>query len=166
MDQQTKIQMISDLENLGAWSGDEPERIPTVVELGADYLLASSPRRPAPATLRDRLAARIDQEPAHVATDPEGRIIAINPAFSGLCGFSFAEIRGKKPGTFLQGPETDPAAVDTIRQAVGNQASCTVELVNYHKDGSPYRVRIEVQPVRDAGGRLTGFAATETKLDR
>lgn len=166
MDQQTKIQMISDLENLGAWSGDEPERIPTVVELGADYLLASSPRRTAPAALHDRLAARIDQEPAHVSTDPEGRITAINPAFSGLCGFSFAEIRGKKPGTFLQGPETDPSAVDTIRQAVRNQEPCIVELVNYHKDGSRYWVRIEVQPVRDAVGRLTGFAATETQLDR
>jgi len=158
--------MISDLENLGAWSADELERIPTVVELGADYLLASSPRRPAPAALQARLAARIDQEPAHVSTDSEGRITAINPAFSGLCGFSFSEICGKKPGAFLQGPESDPSAVDTIRQAVRNQEPCIVELVNYHKDGSPYRVCIEVQPVRDTVGRLTGFAATETRLDR
>lgn len=157
--------MISDLENLGAWTGEEPQRIPNVVELGADYLLASSPRRPAPAALRERLAARIAHEPAHVETDLKGCITGINPAFSKLCGFSFSEICGKKPGAFLQGAETDPAAVESIREAVRTHSSCVTELVNYHKDGSPYRVRIEIQTVRDAGGHPTGFAATETKLD-
>lgn len=178
--QWTRTRMISDLENLartnhksappcdlsglGAWTGEEPERDQNGVDLGADFLLASSPRRPAPATLRERLVARIAQEPARVETDLEGRITGVNPAFSSLCGFSFAEICGKKPGTFLQGPETDPAAVDVIREAVRTQSSCVTNLVNYHKDGSRYRVRIEIQTVRDADGNPTGFAATETKL--
>ncbi len=161
--------MISDLENIGALdeapnrtSHDTPES--TLVELGADYLIASSPRRAVPGAVRERLLAQIAAEPARVTTDADGRITAINPAFSGLCGFTFSEVCGKKPGSFLQGKETEPAAVDVIRQAVRSGSSCVTELLNYHKNGIPYRVRIEVEPLRDPDGNLTGFRATETKL--
>jgi len=164
MDQETLLRMISDLENLGALDGanDIPEA--TLVELGADYMIASSPRKEAPATLRERLFARIADEPARVTTDAQGRITAINPAFSSLCGFSFSEVSGKKPGSFLQGKKTDPAAVEVIRQAVLSGGSCVTELINYHKNGNPYRVRIAIEPLRDSHGNLRGFRATETKL--
>lgn len=169
MDHDTFSRMISDLQNLGAlddFPAHAPDQLPdsTLVELGADYLIASSPRRIPPASVRLRVLSRISSEPARVTTDPEGRITAINPAFSGLCGFAFSEVCGKKPGSFLQGEATDPAAVDVIRQAVRSGSPCVSELVNYHKDGTAYRVRIEIEPLRDPAGTLTGFRATETKL--
>lgn len=36
---------------------------------------------------------------------------------------------------FLQGPETDPATVRKIREAIDNQADVTVQLINYTKSG-------------------------------
>lgn len=36
---------------------------------------------------------------------------------------------------FLQGPETDPATVKKIRQAIDNQTDVTVQLINYTKTG-------------------------------
>ena len=36
---------------------------------------------------------------------------------------------------FLQGPETDPATVRKIRDAIDNQKDVTVQLINYTKSG-------------------------------
>lgn len=119
---------------------------------------------PPPATLRARVLDRIEAEPPRVETDAEGHIVAINPAFTGLCGYSFSEIRGKKPGSILQGPKTDPAQVAVVRQAVRQGEPCMVRLVNYHKNGVPYEVDISIEPIRNKDGELTGFRAVEHKL--
>lgn len=37
---------------------------------------------------------------------------------------------------FLQGPETDPATVRKIREAIDNQREVTVQLINYSKSGT------------------------------
>lgn len=119
---------------------------------------------PVPTTLHRRVLDRIEAEPARVETDREGGIVSINPAFTALCGYSFPEIRGRKPGSFLQGKESDPEAVNVLRQAVRSGTSCEVKMVNYHKDGSPYHVWIGVEPIRNDQGELTGFRAAETCL--
>jgi len=36
---------------------------------------------------------------------------------------------------FLQGPETDPATVRKIREAIDNQTEVTVQLINYTRTG-------------------------------
>ncbi len=166
MDGETIKRMISDLEILGALQA-EPHpgsHANAMVELGADYLLASSPRQPVPADLKAKVLARVESEPARVTTDIDGRVTEINPAFSEMCGFSFPEIRGLKPGALLQGAKTDPKAVEVIREAVRNRYPCVSEMINYHKNGSAYRVHIEIEPLRDGAGEVVGFRATETKL--
>ncbi len=142
----------------------DPRSTGQVVELGADYLLASSPRLVPPATLREAVLSRIAREPAKVRTDLNGHVVAINPAFSNLCGFSFPEIVGRKPGSLLQGPDTEAECIDVIRQAIRSKSSCDTEMYNYHKDGSRYRVHIRIEPVRNAAGVVEGFEATENKL--
>lgn len=166
MDGDTIKRMISDLEILGALQS-EPHpgsRSHELMELGADYLLASSPRQPVPEGLKARILARVESEPARVTTDIDGRVTEINPAFSAMCGFSFPEIRGLKPGALLQGALTDPKAIEVIREAVRNRFPCVSEMINYHKNGSAYRVHIEIEPLRDEAGEVVGFQATETKL--
>jgi PAS domain S-box-containing protein len=113
---------------------------------------------------RERLFERIAREPARVATDAEGRILAINPSFTDLCGYRLSDLRGKKPGQVLQGPKTCPQTVETLRRAVANGEPCELEMLNYHKNGSPYWVRIAIQPQRNDQGELVGFEAEETKL--
>lgn len=163
MDRETIERMIADLESFGASesSTDDSTRIR---ELGADYLVAVSPRREAPESLFSAVMSRIESEPPRVRTDASGHVVEINPAFSGLCGYSFQEIKGRKPGSLLQGPDTEPECIEIIRDAVRRGVPCTTEMLNYHKDGSRYRVLIRIEPLRDASGELTGFQATETKL--
>lgn len=166
MDRDTITRMIADLEILGALEdrADSSASIEELCELGADFLLASSPRKAVPDTLHEKVLSRIVAEPPRVETDVEGRVVAINPAFSGLCGYTFQEIRGRKPGSMLQGEGTEPAQVEKIRAAVRKGENVVAEMVNYHKNGTPYRVKIQIDPLRDDSGVLTGFRAVEQKL--
>ncbi len=140
-----------------------PASGPGLARLASD-LREHAASTPPPDALRDRVLQRIDAEPPRVETDAEGRIVAINPAFTGLCGYSFSEVRGRKPGSLLQGPETDPAAIDVLRQGIRQGQACTTRMVNYHKNGSTYRVEIAIEPIRDDSGTVTGFRAVERKL--
>jgi len=145
--------IIADLENMGA--------------LHTPPLPARRPARsglPVAGSLKQRVLDRISAEPPRVRTDCEGRIVEINPAFCSLCGFSYPEIKGRKPVSLLQGPDTEQAPVETLRNAIRSGSACEAELFNYHKNGTRYRVRIQVTPIRDASGDLIGFEAVETKL--
>lgn len=109
------------------------------------------------------LSPRLAPE-AWVVTNPDGRLEWANPAFTALCGYSLAELRGRKPGHVLQGPETDLAAVQRIREALRHHRDCQETLVNYHKDGSRYRVALRILPVLDDLGRPLWFAAKERQV--
>ena len=115
-------------------------------------------------SILENVMGRIDSEPARVCTDPQGKITSINPAFSQLCGHSFEDLKGRKPGSMLQGPESSKESIQILRQAIRNHQSCVTELVNYHKDHSAYRVRIHLRPLFSESGELTGYEAEERKL--
>ncbi len=107
---------------------------------------------------------RISEELPRVRTDREGGVIEINPAFSSLCGYEFQEIRGRKPCSFLQGSESSSEAILMMRNAIRSRKSCCVEMVNYHKDLTTYRVQIHLSPQFNFLGELEGFQAVERKL--
>jgi len=46
-----------------------------------------------------------------IISDPEGRIEWVSEAFTRITGYTLQEVQGAKPGSFLQGPETDGATV-------------------------------------------------------
>lgn len=122
-----------------------------------------------PAGLRDRIFASLDAQPttkpdAVVATDPAGRVRWINPAFTAMCGYELSELEGRKPGSVLQGPGTDAEAVARIREALAARRACTETLINYHKDGSPYRVEVRIEPVLDDDREPLWFVARERLL--
>jgi len=100
-----------------------------------------------------------------VVTDREGRILWINDAFTAMCGYKLPEVIGKKPGHVLQGKLTDRTASENMRRAVRNGYGCVEELINYHKNGDPYWVRITITPVLDHTGQTAQFIALEEKLE-
>lgn len=114
-----------------------------------DYLLAGIPER---------------NSAALVVADINGLIEWVSPAFTRMCGYSLAELRGNKAGSMLQGPETDPAAVDLMRNGLRENREVTTQLINYHKNGDPYEVEIRLSPVRAETGDLVGYLAVETQL--
>jgi len=114
--------------------------------------------------LRDRAIQAVNQ--GIVITDPnqpDNPIIFASPGFERLTGYQSAEVVGRNC-RFLQGKETDPAAVVRLREAVRAGAACTVELRNYRKDGSAFWNELSISPVRDEHGRLVHFVGVQADV--
>lgn len=86
-----------------------------------------------------------------------------NPAFCRMTGYSLDELRGhtlKK----LQGPDTDPAVIEHLRQCLQTGDYFDGTTTNYRKDGTPYTVRWNISPVRDEQGVITHFVSVQQDL--
>lgn len=102
---------------------------------------------------------------AVVVTDAAGLVEYVNDAFVQLTGYTAADLHGRKPGSVLQGPDSDMVAVATMREAIRSGQACTgVEIVNYRKDGRAYRVQLDIEPVRDGQGRVQRFVSVQTDI--
>jgi PAS domain S-box-containing protein len=134
---------------------------------------------------RDRDAARIQAEliNADVGTDPfvaavratrmpmiitdprlpDNPIVFANESFCRLTGYARGEILGRNC-RFLQGPETDRAAVARIRNAVAAATSIEIDIRNHRKDGTAFWNRLLMAPVRDADGNLAYFFASQVDV--
>jgi PAS domain S-box-containing protein len=101
---------------------------------------------------------------AVIITDREGHIEWVNEGFTRISGYTLDEVVGRKPGHFLQGPETDPETVKLMSQAIHNGESIQTEIVNYTKDGRPYWLAINISPVYDHQHNLIRFIAIESDI--
>ncbi|MCX6606782.1 MAG: PAS domain S-box protein, partial [Acidobacteria bacterium] len=99
-----------------------------------------------------------------IVTDLAARIEWVNESFTRISGYSFAESMGRKPGDFLQGPETNPAAVAHMRACLASHRGFNVEVLNYTKTGRSYWISIEVQPLSDSQGCITGYMAIQLDI--
>jgi PAS domain S-box-containing protein len=97
-------------------------------------------------------------------TDAQGRIEWVNDGFTRITGYVIDEVRGRKPGELLQGPLTDPACIETMRKGLELHTGFNVEVQNYHKSGRPIWLSVEVRPLRDDAGTLTGYTAIQTDI--
>jgi sigma-B regulation protein RsbU (phosphoserine phosphatase) len=71
---------------------------------------------------------------AHASGNPN---IHVSPALCQMTGYTRDELLGGSM-RLLQGPETDPAAVRQIREALNNGEDCEVTLKNYRKNGAVF----------------------------
>lgn len=99
-----------------------------------------------------------------VIADSEGCIEWVNDAFTRTAGFRLEEVRGRRPGDFLQGAETDPATVAIMRKALSDQTGFNVEVVNYTAEGRPFWVAVDCCPVHAPTGELTHFIAIQKEI--
>lgn len=98
-----------------------------------------------------------------VITDPrlpDNPIIFASDSFLELTEYSREEILGRNC-RFLQGPETDPATVRKIRDAIDNQRDVTVQLINYTKSGKKFWNLFHLQPMRDQKGEVQYFIGVQ-----
>ncbi|WP_375410148.1 PAS domain-containing protein [uncultured Methylobacterium sp.] len=101
-----------------------------------------------------------------VVTDPrlpDNPIVLANRAFLALTGYSAGEVLGRNC-RFLQGPDTDPAAVALVRSAVAGQRELKVQLLNYRKDGKSFWNELYLSPVFDEAGELVNFFASQVDV--
>jgi PAS domain S-box-containing protein len=98
-----------------------------------------------------------------VITDPrlpDNPIIDANDAFFDLTGYGADEVIGRNC-RFLQGPDTDPAHVRVLRDALREERGIDVEILNYRKDGSSFWNMLSISPVPDENGRAIYFFASQ-----
>lgn len=102
---------------------------------------------------------------AVIISDADGLIEYVNNGFYRLTGWQLDEVKGKKPGSFLQGEETDQRTVSVIRQKLKNREAFYDEVLNYRKDGAPYWTSLSINPVfKD--GTLVNFIAVQGDITR
>lgn len=99
-----------------------------------------------------------------VFTDPAGMTVWANKPFMAMSEYELSEIIGKKPGSLLQGPDTDASTVAEIRDAIKARRTIRTELLNYTKRGHPYWIDLTITPVHNAKGELTHFMSIERDI--
>jgi PAS domain S-box-containing protein len=95
---------------------------------------------------------------------PDNPIVACNDAFIALTGYSRDEIIGSNC-RFLAGPETEPWLTESLRTGIKMQRPTMVEILNYKKDGTPFRNAVMVAPIFDANGELEYFLGSQVELE-
>lgn len=101
-----------------------------------------------------------------VICDPlqdDNPIVLANRAFLDLTGYRHDEVVGRNC-RFLQGPKTDGAAIDVLRQAVGEARDVEIELLNYRKDGSTFWNRVSLSPIHGETGDVRYFFASQVDV--
>ncbi len=88
------------------------------------------------------------------STLPGDPITFANPAFIALSGYSLDELLGQQPH-FMNGPGTDPEAIERYTVAMQERQDATLEIVQYRKDGSAFRAMLFASPVDDGQGTVT-----------
>nr|AML76892.1 putative LOV domain-containing protein [Sesuvium verrucosum]AML79606.1 putative LOV domain-containing protein [Sesuvium verrucosum] len=91
---------------------------------------------------------------------PDNPIIFASDSFLELTEYTREEILGRNC-RFLQGPETDQATVQKIRDAIKEQREITVQLINYTKSGKKFWNLFHLQPMKDQKGELQYFIGVQ-----
>ncbi len=94
---------------------------------------------------------------------PDNPIVYANPGFEQITKYSSKEVLGKNC-RFLQGAQTDSAALDLIRKAIKEKQACVVELQNYRKDGVLFWNRLSITPVYGEKGQVTHFVGIQSDV--
>lgn len=108
------------------------------------------------------VASRTDN--AVIITDRDGIIEWVNEGFVHLTGYTLPEVAGKKPGQVLQGPLSDRATINRMREFLRARKAFREEILNYHKDGHTYWVSIDATPIFNDAGELVRFISIESDI--
>jgi PAS domain S-box-containing protein len=90
-------------------------------------------------------------------------IVFCNEAFQDLTGYGREEVIGQNC-RFLQGPDTNPGAVDRLREAIASETNIALDLLNYRKNGSTFWNALYLSPVRGEDGQVKFFFASQVDV--
>lgn len=94
---------------------------------------------------------------------PDNPIEFVNEAFCTLTGYSEQEILGHNC-RFLAGEGSEPAVQAQIRSAIANRQAVLADIVNYRRDGLPFRNGVMIAPLFDEEGDLLYFLGSQVDL--
>lgn len=117
-----------------------------------------SERRRVEENLR-KLSVAVEQNPASIViTDTLGTIEYVNPHFSKLTGYSFAEAVGQNP-SILKSGETTSEQYRQMWLTITSGGEWRGEFHNRKKNGELYWEQALIAPIRDENGTITHFIA-------
>jgi PAS domain S-box-containing protein len=90
-------------------------------------------------------------------------LVFVNDAFEELTGYEADGILGQNC-RFLQGPDTDPTAIDELRDHIEAEESYTTEIKNYRKDGSTFWNQLDITPIYDDDGTLLRYLGSQADI--
>ncbi|MTI42071.1 methyl-accepting chemotaxis protein [Roseibium hamelinense] len=99
-----------------------------------------------------------------IITDADGHIEYTNPGFTKLSGYTADEVVGRKPGHFLQGPETSQETVSRIRDYLRREEPFYEEILNYAKNGTPYWISLSINPIRNRSGEVERYVSVQANV--
>jgi PAS domain S-box-containing protein len=101
---------------------------------------------------------------AVILTDADWKIEWVNDGFERCYGYTLDEVKGQRPGDILRGPGADPEIIARIDEACSRGETFHGELRNYTKAGTPRWVEVEIQPLKDEAGAVTGFMSVQLDI--
>jgi len=111
-----------------------------------------------------RLAMAVEQcLEAVVITDPQARIVYVNPAFERCTGYSREEATGQN-ARFLKSGKHDAAFYADMWATLSRGDAWEGRFINRKKDGSTYEEEAHISTIRDAGGRIVNYVAVKRDI--
>ncbi len=89
-----------------------------------------------------------------VINDAENQVTWVNEAFEKITGFNLEDIKGKRLGDLISGPDTDLALIQYAREQAKENQSFTIDLLGYKKDKTPIWLSIYNTVVLDEHGSV------------
>lgn len=95
---------------------------------------------------------------------PDNPMIFISDEFQTQTGYSPQDALGRNC-RFLQGPDTDPKAVEAIRRALKRHSAITIDILNYKKDGTRFWNRLRIRPLYGDDGNVMFYAGAQNPIE-
>ena len=115
-------------------------------------------------TIFEKMVSLIDEGVVIVdAQNKDMPIIFANDGFTKITGYETREVIGKNP-RFLKGPETNSNTANMIRNSLINKKNCTVNILNYKKDGSVFWNHFSITPIFDNFNNVTHWIGIERDI--
>jgi len=99
-----------------------------------------------------------------LTTDSNRKTTWANDAFTLLTGYTLEELLDKNPGELLQGPSPNQELKQQMTHAFDKGESFQTDILNFHKNGMPYWVHMDVQPIYDQLNNLEGFISIQRDI--
>jgi PAS domain S-box-containing protein len=96
-----------------------------------------------------------------IILDADWAIEWVNESFTRIFGHTLGEVRGRRPSEVLHGAQTDATVLAAINAAADAGRAFKGEILNYTKAGEQRWIELDIQPLRDDAGVVTGFVALQ-----
>lgn len=95
---------------------------------------------------------------AMVITDDKNKIIAVNPAFTSITGYSFDEVKGKDPGGLKSGKH-DVSFYKEMWNSINESGQWQGEIWDKRKNGEKYAKWLTIDTIKNKFGEITRYVA-------